>query len=218
MTAVEPPPSQAVRPATQAARRAVRQLLLGGLALLVLWLTGLVWFASTLPDDVEDPATSTDAIVVLTGGSERLATGIHLLRHKLGRKLFVSGVYRGVEVAELLKLSRQTPEEVECCIVLGYAAESTEGNAVETAAWMGREKFTSLRLVTGSYHMRRSLLEFQGAMPGVKVVPHPVFPTAVKQDEWWLWPGTAHLIATEYMKYLVAVVRQNLGLKGSPPS
>lgn len=186
--------------------------------LAMLWLVGLVWFATSLPDLVDDPDSPTDAIVVLTGGSERLSTGIELLRHKRAHKLFVSGVYRGVEVAELLKLSRQKPEEVECCIVLGHAAESTEGNAVETAAWMGREHFSSLRLVTGSYHMRRSLLEFESAMPGVRLVPHPVFPTQVKQDEWWRWPGTAHLIATEYMKYLVALTRQQLGLKGSPPS
>lgn len=187
-----------------------------GLALLaVLWLVGLVWFAASLPEQVDDPDSLTDAIVVLTGGSERLFTGIELLRLKRARKLFISGVYRGVEVAELLKLLRQKPAEVVCCIVLGYAAESTEGNAVETAAWMRREHFTSLRLVTGSYHMRRSLLEFESAMSEVRVVPHPVFPTQVKQDEWWRWPGTAHLIATEYMKYLVALTRQHLGLKGS---
>lgn len=187
-------------------------------ALTGLWLTGLVWFATSLPDLVEDPDSPTDAIVVLTGGSERLSTGIDLLRRKRAHKLFVSGVYRGVEVAELLKLSRQKPEEVECCIVLGHTAESTEGNAVETAAWMGREHFSSLRLVTGSYHMRRSLLEFESAMPDVRLVPHPVFPSQVKQEEWWRWPGTAHLIATEYMKYLVAVIRQQFGLKGSPTS
>lgn len=210
-------PHALVRRALLVARH--RYVLRAGLAaglLFGLWLAGLVWFATSLPDAVSDPETPTDAIVVLTGGSERLATGIELLRHKRARKLFVSGVYRGVEVAELLKLSRQKPEEVECCIVLGYAAESTEGNAVETAAWMSLEKFESLRLVTGSYHMRRSLLEFQSVMPGVRVVPHPVFPTTVKQDEWWLWPGTTHLIATEYMKYLVAVARQSIGLKGSP--
>src|SRR5690606_33278403 len=117
---------------------------------------------------------------------------------------------------ELLRLSRQTPTEMECCIVLGYAAESTEGNATETAAWMAKEKFRSLRLVTANYHMRRSLLEFQGVMPDVEVVPHPVFPDAVKQDRWWLWPGTALLITTEYMKYLVALARQGLGLGRLP--
>jgi uncharacterized SAM-binding protein YcdF (DUF218 family) len=180
------------------------------------WLLGLVWFAATLPRNVDDPLSPTDAIVVLTGGSERLATGFELLAQKKARKLFVSGVYRGVEVAELLRLSRQTPTEMECCIVLGYAAESTEGNASETAAWMAKEKFRSLRLVTANYHMHRSLLEFKQAMPGIEVVPHPVFPDSVKQDRWWLWPGTAHLITTEYMKYLVALARQILGLGGIP--
>lgn len=192
-----------------------RSLVAAGL-LVAAWAGGLIWFAATLPDRVDDPASPTDAIVVLTGGSERLSTGLDLLAKKKARKLFVSGVYRGVEVAELLRLSRQTPEEVECCIILGYAAESTEGNATETAAWMAEQKFRSLRLVTANYHMRRSLLEFQDAMPGVTVVPHPVFPQSVKQEAWWMWPGTAHLIATEYMKYLVALARQWLGLAGTP--
>ncbi len=199
-------------------RRTVLAALIAGAVLATLWLGGLIWFAATLPDAVESPTADTDAIVVLTGGSERLSAGIELLKQKRARKLFVSGVYRGVEVAELLRLSRQTPEEVECCIVLGYAADNTLGNALETAAWMSEQKFRSLRLVTGSYHMRRSLLEFQGAMPEVEVIPHPVFPDAVKQDEWWMWPGTAHLIATEYMKYLVAFIRQSLGLQGKPLS
>lgn len=185
-------------------------------ALVVAWLAGLIWFAATLPGRVADPDTTTDAIVVLTGGSERLTAGLELLKHRRARKLFVSGVYRGVEVAELLRLSRQAPSELECCIVLGYAADNTQGNASETAAWMAKERFESLRLVTGSYHMRRSLLEFALAMPNIKVVPHPVFPEAVKQDEWWLWPGTAHLIATEYMKYLVAFGRNWFGFTGRP--
>ncbi len=185
-------------------------------AMIAAWLVGLVWFAATLPGRVADPHSATDAIVVLTGGSERLTTGLDLLKRRRARKLFVSGVYRGIEVAELLRLSRQAPSELECCIVLGYAADNTQGNASETAAWMAKEKFRSLRLVTGSYHMRRSLLEFASVMPDIKVVPHPVFPEAVKQDEWWLWPGTAHLIATEYMKYLVALGRTWLGFTGRP--
>ena len=94
-------------------------LLLAGLA----YSGGLLWYATDIPTQVTDTTTVTDAIVVLTGGSERLDTGLGLLRQKMGRKLFVSGVYRGVDVAELLRLSRQKPEEVECCIVLGHAAD-----------------------------------------------------------------------------------------------
>ena len=178
-------------------------LLLVGLA----YSGGLLWYATDIPTQVADTTTVTDAIVVLTGGSERLDTGLGLLRQKMGRKLFVSGVYRGVDVAELLRLSRQKPEEVECCIVLGHAADNTVGNAAETALWMRSEGFHSLRLVTSNYHMRRSLAELRYAMPNMTIIPHPVFPDKVKQGEWWRWPGTAHLIASEYTKFLAARLR-----------
>jgi uncharacterized SAM-binding protein YcdF (DUF218 family) len=55
--------------------------------------------------------------------------------------------------------------------------------------------------------MPRSLLEFRRRMPDVKIVPHPVFPDHVKQDEWWRWPGSTHLLVGEYGKYLVARLR-----------
>ena len=192
-------------------RRASLSLLPWTLPLLLagaVWLAGLVWFATSLPDQVEDQTTPTDAIVVLTGGTERLGTGLDLLRRRLAGKLFVSGVYRGIDVADLLRLSRQKPDEVECCIVLGHVADNTQGNAIETAAWMRAEDFHSLRLVTANYHMRRSLLEFHFAMPDVTIVAHPVFPDTVKRDQWWMWPGTAHLLASEYTKFLAARVRQ----------
>ncbi len=177
------------------------------LALFVVWLAGLIAFAADIPSQVDDTTTHTDVIVVLTGGSERLDTGLALLRQGLGDKLFVSGVYRGIDVAELLRLARQKPDQVECCIVLGHAADNTLGNAAETAQWMKQEGFHSLRLVTGNYHMRRSLSEFRYAMPDATIIAHPVFPDAVKRDRWWLWPGTAHLIVSEYSKFLLGQLR-----------
>lgn len=116
----------------------------------------------------------------------------------------------------MLRLSSKWPEEWECCIALGYEAGDTIGNAAETALWMRKEGFRSVRLVTANYHMPRSLLEFSHAMPGVTVIPHPVFPNSVKQDQWWRWPGTAHLIATEYTKYLAAAVRHRLMMWRGP--
>lgn len=186
------------------------------LALGAVWLAGLLWYAASMPDRVEDADSPTDAIVVLTGGTERLETGLDLLRRRLGQKLFVSGVYHSVDVAELLRLSRQKPDEVECCIVLGHTADNTMGNAVETAAWMREEGFRSLRLVTSNYHMQRSLLEFRYAMPDATVVPNPVFPDKVKTGQWWLWPGTAHLIIAEYVKFLGAHLRHWIGMLEDP--
>ena len=182
-----------------------------------LYFGGLAWFAQTIPRAAADEAGPTDAIVVLTGGPARLREGLRLLAEGKGKKLLVSGVYRGVDVQELLRVARQEPDAVECCVELGYAADSTFGNAAETAAWMAREGFASLRLVTANYHMRRSLLEFRRAMPEIGIVAHPVFPDAFRIDAWWRWPGTYALVQAEYHKYVVAVLRPFVPLGGLEP-
>ncbi len=166
-----------------------------------------MWFSQQIPRQVENPGAVTDAIVVLTGGAERLRTGLELLAAERASKLFISGVYSGVDVAEILRVSRRAPEEIACCIELGHSAADTAGNAEETARWMAVEGFRSLRLVTASYHMPRSLAEFRRAMPGVVLVAHPVFTDNVHIEQWWRWPGTARLIASEFTKYLVSVLR-----------
>src|SRR5262249_34733252 len=79
--------------------------------------------------------------------------------------------------------------------------------------FMRDEGYSSLRLVTASYHMRRSLLEFHRAMPEVTMIPHPVFPEGFRAGEWWRWPGTLNLLISEYSKFLAAVVRQALGIE-----
>jgi uncharacterized SAM-binding protein YcdF (DUF218 family) len=192
-----------------ARRRRIRIGMLGGalLALACAWCGGLVWFANTIPDTPEDQSEATDAIVVLTGGSQRLKSGLDLLADGKGKKLFVSGVYRSTDVAALLHTARQSPDALQCCIVLGHEADNTLGNATETALWVSRENYRSLRLVTANYHMRRALLEFSRAMPGIRIVPHPVFPEGVKRERWWAWPGTLGLIVGEYDKYLLALAR-----------
>ncbi len=171
------------------------------------WLAGLLWFATGLPTSVAEPERLTDAIVVLTGGSGRVHQGLRLLAENRAKKLFISGVYRGVDVQELLRVSQRSPGDLECCIALGYEADSTRGNARETASWMREQGLGSLRLVTAAYHMPRSLLEFRRVLPGDEILPHPVFPESAKSGGWWPWPNRASLLVTEYSKYLVALAR-----------
>jgi len=187
--------------------RRLRRLAVVTLLLTVAYSIGFVWFTTLMPTQADNGQRPTDAIVVLTGGSDRLGVALDLLSAKKGRKLFVSGVYHGVDVRQLLDLSQHSPGDLSCCVVLGYEADNTRGNAVETAAWMKEQGFTSLRLVTATYHMPRSLLEFRRIMPDIEIVPHPVFPEHFKSDDWWLWPGSSSLLITEYSKYLVALVR-----------
>ncbi len=193
------------RPLFRRRARAFRAaLLLGGLAVLG-WIGGFIWFAQNIPMTTPDSPAPTDAIVVLTGGSGRLHEGLDLLASGKGKKLFVSGVYRGVDVAALLRVSQQEPGNLECCINLGYQAGNTHGNADETARWMTEQGYKSLRLVTANYHMRRSLLEFRRTMPWADIYPHPIRPNTVAIQEWWRSAGATRLLLSEYAKYLIAV-------------
>jgi uncharacterized SAM-binding protein YcdF (DUF218 family) len=199
---------------------AVRRIAIAGAALFVLCIAGLIWFA-TAPS-AGDRTGPTDAIVVLTGGGQRLNSGIALLRDGKGQKLFVSGVNHHVHLEELLRSSGDRLEEAHewasCCVILGYQAVDTLGNASETAQWMRQQGFHSLRLVTAWYHMPRSLLEFDRAMPEIEIIPHPVFPDELTQEHWWMSPGAVLLLAGEYGKYLGALLRPVVERLRSPPA
>lgn len=174
--------------------------------LVLAWIGGFIWFVVNIPQSLSDTTTPTDAIVVLTGGSERLPVGLELLEAGLGERLFVSGVYSGVDVATILDLNTQAPTTLACCIDLGHDADHTIGNARETAIWMASGNWQSMRLVTANYHMPRSLDLFNRIMPDVTIIPHPVFPAGVPVEAWWRHPATIVLLADEYTKYLVSLI------------
>ena len=173
-------------------------------AVLAAWAVGLIRFAATIPARVEDEDTPTEAIVVLTGGSERITTGLRLLAQDKAGRMFVSGVHPGVDVARLLVVAGQPSPVLAERIETGHAARDTAGNAAETAAWMQGRGYRSLRLVTSHYHMPRSLAEFRRALPEVKVIAHPVFASGVAKTAWWQRPATLGLVISEYNKYLLS--------------
>ena len=179
------------------------------------WLYGFLNFVNDLEEMdqpiVEAGLENTDAIVVLTGGSERVTTGIELLESGVGKKLFISGVHKNLTLEGMLGTQQIADGMRECCIALGYQAGSTAGNAGETRDWIKAQNYHSLRLVTANYHMARSLLLFRAAMPDVTIIPHPIAPDSVKLLEWWQHPGTIELLATEYSKYLIAIIEIAIG-------
>jgi uncharacterized SAM-binding protein YcdF (DUF218 family) len=186
------------------------------LAVAMAWMLGLVLFSQSIPTRPTDDTQATDAIIVLTGGSDRLKEGFGLLAHGEAKQLLISGVHEQSDIPALLQTAGLTSDiwpstaTIDCCITIGYEASDTRGNALETAQWMARQNLHSLRLVTADYHMPRSLLEFHAAMPEVKIVANPVFPETVKREQWYLWPGTTSLIVREYHKYLAAMLRIRL--------
>jgi uncharacterized SAM-binding protein YcdF (DUF218 family) len=191
--------------------------LCGGL-LVIGWGIGFGWYVydvSTRATSANDnmlfsaPVPATTAILVLTGGSERIATGLNLLQTGVGTKLFVSGAGAGADYAQLFAGLPRDPALEACCIALGHQAGNTVGNAAEAAAWLAQNpQTTSMVLVTAHYHMLRSMLEFRQLLPAkITLVPYPVAPLRVPLAGWWQRPQTISLLATEYTKLLFTIVR-----------
>ncbi len=175
------------------------------------WSSGLIWFVSEIPTESQSDLSRTDAIVVLTGGAERLNEGLKLMdRNKLARRLFISGVARGVDIKTLLKVARHKPNDLNCCISIGYQADNTAGNAKETAKWMQANQFGSYRLITANYHMPRSLREFKAVLPDFNLIPHPVFPSVFKSDSWKTDFFALQIVVTEYNKFLFSQLAKSI--------
>lgn len=193
-----------------------RGIALAGAAGALLWIGAFLRFAAELPRHMPAAAEESDGIVVLTGGAARIDVGLELLAAKKAKRMLITGVSPGLGKADV-QARGGDPGLFECCIDIGFAAD-TVGNAQESAAWAEAAGFKRLRIVTASYHMPRSLLEFQRRLPDAELVAHPVFPEHVKLDGWWLWPGTAALLAGEFQKYLAALARARAAALLAPRS
>ena len=189
-------------------RKRIIIICIGMMAVLVVtgWLAGLFIFVlnlSTIP--IKEPMQKLDAIVTLTGGSNRIDAGFDLLERGLGKKLFISGVHQKTEVKQLLKHWKAEPQNnLDCCVILGFEAENTVENAVETAAWLHKENFHSFYLVTANYHIKRALLEFNRLTPDLEIIPFSVIPDNFITNDWWRDSATRTLVLREYMKYIAA--------------
>jgi len=180
-----------------------------------LWLAGLFVFIENIRHNTPPTSKQFEHVktaVVLTGGENRLSAGFQLLESKKIDMLFISGVYPSVTVTELLDIWKTGQHSLSCCINLGYKANDTRNNAIETHDWVKAQKtVSSFWLITSHYHMERALLEFKNINPKFEVIPYPISPTDFNLKAWWQTPSDRDLILREYNKYLVASVRIVLG-------
>jgi uncharacterized SAM-binding protein YcdF (DUF218 family) len=194
-------------------------------ALVFSWVVGFFLFVGNIKISWEELVSEnqevmqrTDAIVTVTGGSERIRHALFLLDNDMADKLFISGVNKEVKLSELLTLhgySKEKQQLLSSRIELGYSAEDTIQNAEEISSWVKKNGFKSLRLVTSNYHIRRAYLELHHELPNVKIISHGVVPINIRIDRWWNYPSTRSLLISEYNKFIAANIRimlENIGL------
>jgi uncharacterized SAM-binding protein YcdF (DUF218 family) len=172
-----------------------------GLTFLILaWILGFAWFALFLPQPAD--MIKTDAVVVLTGGSNRIDRGLEIIRQGKAKRMLISGVDRDVKPEELALQYKEAERIFACCVDLGFRAVDTRSNALETARWVNRHNIKSVRLVTNNWHMRRARFELDQAMPSNVTITNDAVPAA---------PSFTVLLK-EYSKFLLRGAAAILGM------
>jgi|TARA_R100000049_G_C1952328_1_gene101220 uncharacterized SAM-binding protein YcdF (DUF218 family) len=163
-----------------------------GLAIVLVWVLGFIWFAGWLPGPA--PMERTDAVIVPTGYAGRIERGLEVVQTDSADTLLVTGVDPEVKPGEFAAQFKVPERVMECCVTLGFAATDTRGNAQETREWVEAHGIKSLRLVTSDWHMRRAATELRRQLPDdVKLIKDAV------RSEPSLW-----LLLIEYHKWLVS--------------
>ena len=179
------------------------------LLLALVWAAGLLAFAGRVihSTPAPEPAAS-DGIVALTGASSlRIEAATELLEQGLARRLLISGVNPDATREQVREATSTAGRAFDCCVDLGFQAENTLGNALETAGWVRRHRYATLIVVTADYHMPRALLELHAAMPGVELRAYPVATQVLDARRWLATPEAARRMTVEYCKYLAVLAR-----------
>ncbi|MXQ11316.1 YdcF family protein [Microvirga makkahensis] len=167
---------------------------------------GFLAFVYSLDRSERPPETRADGIVALTGGAQRIGDAIDLLAKGYAKRLLISGVNERTSRDQISRLNPGQRQLFECCVDLDYRARNTIGNAIETRRWTERNGFDTIIIVTSNYHMPRTLVELDHALPNLQKIPYPVAAT-IDPHDWWSNPATAKVLALEYLKLLAVWVR-----------
>lgn len=154
-----------------------------------------------------DPPIEAEAVAALTGAADARIISAIQLADSLDLPLLISGVNVDATPADIARVANVDVDKIECCVTLGKAAASTEGNGDEVADWARRNNVHRIIIVTSEYHMERALFELHRAMPEGHFIPHAVMTTKVRPADWYRDTSTAKTLIEEWIKYRLAGLR-----------
>ncbi|MGH6807590.1 MAG: YdcF family protein [Ensifer adhaerens] len=170
-------------------------------------------FADTVAS-LQPPANpKAEAIVVLTGGFQRIDQAVDLLKSGAGKRLLISGVHPATTGSQIRRNTQSSTDLFKCCVDIGHEAIDTIGNATEASQWISDRGYKRVLVVTNNYHMPRSLLELRRARPETEFIAYPVVNSDLKTTNWLRNPMVLKSILLEFGKYSVASVRDMAGAR-----
>ncbi|MDB3954623.1 YdcF family protein [Alphaproteobacteria bacterium] len=142
-------------------------------------------------------------IVVLTGNTGRLVFGLDLMSNNSKSRMLITGVAKGVKYSEIIKNRDVKRDRID----LGYKAQTTLGNAIETFLWIKEYDIRDIILVTDNWHMQRTLLLFNITMPNIEVSPYPIESMNFTMEDFFQFEKKTFFIYKEHLKYIVSHIQ-----------
>jgi uncharacterized SAM-binding protein YcdF (DUF218 family) len=154
------------------------------IAYLVIFQSNLVWWLAE-PLKIVDPPRPADAIVVFAGGvgesgaagggvQERISQALSLYREGVAPHMIISSGFvftlREAQMMKDIAVKNGVPADA---IVLEERATNTYENVAYTRDILAANGWRRIALVSSPYHMRRALLTWRKAAPGVEVIATP---------------------------------------------
>jgi uncharacterized SAM-binding protein YcdF (DUF218 family) len=172
-----------------------------------MWFMSFAYFISLIPAEnaafkLQDHKDA-DAIVIFTGDSNRIIGGLELSRAANIKYILISGVALHSSLEQIIHHYQNKRAYLGSLqIELGRSATNTVGNIQETAAWVEKNHFNSIVLVTSNYHMPRSEFLLNKKLQIKKLYVYPTFSDTFIKQSWWKSWKSIKLIFTEYNKYI----------------
>jgi uncharacterized SAM-binding protein YcdF (DUF218 family) len=177
---------------------------------------GFLRFADSITTMKPPIDPKADAIVVLTGGYQRIDQAVELLEKGAGKRLLISGVHPSTTPGQIRKTTTGSADLFDCCVDIGYDAIDTIGNAEEASNWIHAKGYKSVLVVTNNYHMPRSLAELAYVDSDTQFIPYPVVNSDLKTRAWFMDPNALRVMLAEYGKVLLAGARNITGFGRHP--
>lgn len=157
-----------------------------------------------------DVLTKADAIVVVSGDSDRMKHAIDLYKQDLAPKLILSGAAREgfTSNALIMQIEASRAGVPNKAVLMEEKAYNTYENAVYTKEIVLAQSMKNIILVSSPYHQRRVYETFRSAFKdtGVRLQNSPSPYAKWKPNNWWYSERELHLTQEEILKVFWANV------------
>lgn len=172
---------------------------------LIFLLYEFISFVKLIPSEnqINQSLENLDAVIVLTGGQNRIKDGINLQKKYKIKKLFISGVNNKTSLEEIFEAQDLDKNDLKENIEIGKMAKSTIGNRKEVEKWAKINSIKKVALVTSDYHVPRSYLLFKSSKIIESVEVYPSFGSKFTAENIFKDRSSTKIVFVEFFKYLV---------------